>query len=86
MDDPVNTKLPSYEVHHAGAEATLRKLGRLLKQDMPPGFGFTLFIYEYGDEVDKGSMFYLSSSHRQDMLKVLKEFIAKQEKEQNAGA
>lgn len=31
--------------------------------------------------VDHGSMFYASSSERQDMLKVLKEFIAEQEKE-----
>lgn len=69
----------SYEVHHAGAERVLRDIGRMLKDVMPPGFGFTLFIFEYGDEVDKGSMFYMSSSDRNDMIKVLKEFIAKQE-------
>lgn len=79
MDDPINTKLPSYEVHHAGAERTLRDIARMLKGVMPPGFGFTLFIFEYGDEVDPGSMFYASSSVREDMIKVLKEFIAKQE-------
>lgn len=80
-DDFINTELPSYEVHHAGAERVLREIARLLKGVMPPGFGFTLFIFEYGDEVDHGSMFYASSSDRQDMIKVLKEFIAKQEKE-----
>lgn len=79
-DDPVNTKLPSYEVHHAGAERVLRDIARMLKDVMPPGFGFTLFIFEYGDDVDHGSMFYASSSERESMLKVLKEFIAKQEK------
>lgn len=75
----INPKLPSYEVHHAGAERTLRDIARTLKDVMPPGFGFTLFIFEYGDDVDHGSMFYASSSVREDMLKVLKEFIAKQE-------
>lgn len=80
MDDPVNTNLPSYEVHHATAERKLREIGRMLKETMPTGWGFTLFLYEYGDEADKGSMFYLSSSDRQDMIKALKEFIAKQEK------
>lgn len=79
-DDLINSKLPSYEVHHAGAERTLRDIGNMLKGIMPPGFGFTLFIFEYGDDVDHGSMFYASSSDRESMLKVLKEFIAKQEK------
>lgn len=79
--DPVNTKLSSYEVHHAGAERTLREFARMLKENCPPGWGFTLFLFEYGDEIDKGSMFYLSSSERGDMLKLPKEFIAKQEKE-----
>lgn len=79
-DDIVNTSLPSYEVRHATAERKLREIGRMLKDTMPTGWGFTLFIFEYGDEVDKGSMFYLSSSEREDMLKVLKEFIAKQER------
>lgn len=78
-DDPVNTKLPSYEVHHAGAERQLKEIGNTLKNAMPPGFGFALFIFEYGDEVDHGSVFYLSSADRGDMVKLLKEFIAKQE-------
>lgn len=78
-DDFLNTKLPSYEVHHAGAERTLREIANMLKQGMPGGWAFTLFIFEYGDEVDHGAMFYASSSDRESMLKVLKEFIAKQE-------
>lgn len=80
-DDDINTKLPSFEVHHATAERKLKEIAQVLKGTMPPGWGFTLFLFEYGDEVDKGSMFYASSSDRQDMIKVLKEFIAKQESE-----
>ena len=63
--DPINTKLPRYGVHHAGAERTLRDIGNTLKD---------------GDEVDHGSMFYASSADRESMLKALKEFITKQEK------
>lgn len=79
-DDIVNTNSPTYEVHHAQAERKLREIGRMLKAIMPTSWGFTLFLFEYGDKEDPGSMFYLSSSEREDMLKVLKEFIAKQEK------
>lgn len=75
-DDIVNTKQPSYEVHHAGAERMLREIGNTLKKRMPPGWGFSLFIFSYGEQ---GEMFYLSSASRPDMLKALKEFIAKQE-------
>jgi hypothetical protein len=75
-DDPVNTNLPSYEVHHAGAERALREIARLLKDRMPPGYGFTLFIFSYGEH---GDLFYVSSAAREDMLKTMKEFIKKQE-------
>jgi hypothetical protein len=75
-DNPVNTKLPSYEVHHAGAERALRDTARALKETMPPGYGFALFIFSYGEH---GDMFYLSSAQRADMIETLKEFIAKQE-------
>jgi hypothetical protein len=75
-DNPVNTKLPSYEVHHAGAEKALREVGGILKEQMPPGYGFMLMIFEYGE---KGAMFYLSSAVRADMIETLKEFIKKLE-------
>jgi hypothetical protein len=81
MNDPVNTKLPSYEVHHAGAERVLRDVARALRDIMPPGFGFALFVFSFTvDPENPGEMFYLSSASRGDMLKVLKEFIAKQER------
>lgn len=49
MDDFVNPKLPTFEVHHAGAEKALREVARSIKHTMPPGFGFALFIFEYGE-------------------------------------
>lgn len=81
-DDPIDPRLPSYEVHHAGAEKMLRSIGGTLKEIVGkmPGWGFSLFLFEYGDEVDHGSLFYVSSAERGDTVKMLKEFIAKQEK------
>jgi hypothetical protein len=80
-DNPVNTKLPGYEVHHAGAERALRVIAGAIDEEMPPGFGFALFIFDYGEH---GNMFYISSAQRDDMVKTLKEFIAKQEGEKHA--
>lgn len=78
-DNPVNTKLPSYEVHSATMERVLTEYARRLKADLPPGIGFTLFIFDFGEDNEPGSLFYLSSAERSGMLKVMKEFLKKME-------
>lgn len=65
-----------FQVENPGVIAALRDLGRTVKKMMPTGWGFTLFMFDYGD---MGSLFYLSSAKREDMLKVLREFIKKEE-------
>lgn len=87
MNDPVDTTLPSYEVHHDEAEQAMRELARAIKQTMPQGFGFTLFLFRYGSAPgkDRGELFYLSSANREDMMKMLKEFITRQEKAKERG-
>ena len=52
------------------AENEARKLGRLIKSNMPQGFGFTLVLYSYGAD---GVMTYLSSGVREDCIKMLRE-------------
>jgi hypothetical protein len=42
--------------------------------------GFALFLFEFGE---KGAMFYISDAQRGDMVKVLNEFIERQQKEVN---
>lgn len=69
----------SFEVENPQIIAALRHMGRDLKGRMPEGWGFALLMFDYG--TSEGSMFYLSSAERSDMLKAMKEFIAKQEKE-----
>ena len=64
-----------YEIRNPEIEQLLRDVGHKLAELMPPGYGFTLLIYGFGESKD---LFYLSNANRQDMLKALREFIAKQ--------
>lgn len=63
-----------YEIKNEDIEALLKELGSDLKKRMPAGWGFNLLIFSYGEG---GSMFYLSSAQRNDMLKAMREFIDK---------
>lgn len=66
----------AYEVRNPEVEEILRKFGRMMKDTMPSGFGFALLIFTYGQG---GSMFYISSAERQDMINSMREFIQKHE-------
>lgn len=46
-----------------------------LESNMPPGWGFTILFFTYGEG---GSMAYISSAQRADMLKAMYEFIRMQ--------
>ena len=62
----------NYQVKNEQMETMLKEWGRKIKKTLPKGVGFTLFLYDYGEN---GSMFYLSTSERADMIKALEEFI-----------
>lgn len=71
-----------YNVRSADVEATLRDLAGQIKPQVPSGFGFTLLIFSYGQtglakEGKAGSLFYISSARREDMVQAMKEFIAR---------
>ncbi len=57
-----------FEVRNAEVEEHLRKIAGVLGTALPKGCGFTVFIYEYGD--DK-SLFYISSGDRDGNIKAL---------------
>jgi hypothetical protein len=80
-DNPVNTKLPSYEVHSATMERLLREWARDLKKTLPPGIGFTLFLFDFGEDNLPGNLFYISSAQRDGMIETIKEFLKKQEQQ-----
>jgi len=72
MPDPDH----NFEVHHAGAQRALRELAGEISAKVPPGFGFGLFIFEFGED---GAMFWISNAQRPSMIKALRERIAKQQ-------
>jgi len=58
------------------AENEARKLGRLIKADMPEGWGFVLMLVSHGEN---GVFTYLSDCQRQDIIKFLREIAYKLE-------
>lgn len=68
-------KDPRYEVEDDLMLHLLQTIGSRVAASMPPGIGFGLFIFNLGPE---GAMFWISNSQRDDMMKALREFIAKE--------
>lgn len=52
-----------------------QEIGRLIASQMPPGWGFALLVFTFGDG---GTMTYISNAQREDMLKAMQEFMQKQ--------
>jgi hypothetical protein len=63
-----------FEIRHKEAEEYLKGIGHLMKDSCPPGYGFAFFLFTYGSG---GNFFYISSSEREDMIKLMEEFIVK---------
>lgn len=58
-------------------QETLKEMARILKACLPDGVGYTLWLYDYGAG---GNTVYLSTAQRQDMIKLVEEWLAKVEK------
>jgi hypothetical protein len=57
-------------------QTKLKTLAAFIKDDyLPEGWGFTLLLFSYSE---KGSLFYISSAERSDVLNVMREFIRRQ--------
>lgn len=52
----------------------LYRIGETLGGSLPKGLGFALLVYTKNND---GSLFYISDAERDDMIKVMEEFIAK---------
>lgn len=61
-----------YNVRNARIESELRATAEAIKARLPEGWGFTLQIFSYGAG---GANFYISTAERDDMLRVMQEFI-----------
>lgn len=66
-----------FEVSNDEMKRTLRSLAGDIDSQLPDGWGFGLLLFSYGEN---GSMFWISSAARTDMIAAMKEWIAKQER------
>lgn len=59
-----------------GIEAKAREIGRSIGGALPPGIGFCLLLFTFGDG---GWGTYLSNAQRLDMIAAIRELLAKLE-------
>lgn len=65
-----------YEIDDPVIKNRLRSIAEQIKKFLPSGWGFTLFLFGFGK--DKG-VFYISNANREDMVKTIKAWLAKQD-------
>lgn len=71
----------TYDVKNGVIASRMRDIGQRIhsaldESELKGKMGFALLLFDFGVG---GSMFYISDANREDMLKAMKEFIAKQE-------
>jgi hypothetical protein len=60
-------------------ETECRKMGDRIKEGCPPGAGFALFMFDFGDETSPGAVAYVANGERAGVLALVKEWIKRQE-------
>lgn len=58
------------------ANDVLQLIAKDIKEKLPESMGFALLAYEFGGADDR-RMMYISNSNREDVLKVMLEFVNK---------
>ena len=58
------------------ANDALQAIAKEIKEKLPESMGFALLAYEFGGADDR-RMMYISNSNREDVLKVMLEFVNK---------
>jgi hypothetical protein len=51
----------------------MNKIAQIINSQLPKGWGFALFLMQYGAD---GTMTYISSAERQDIVNAMREWIA----------
>jgi hypothetical protein len=54
----------------------MNEIARLIDGALPRGFGFVLLVFKFGRA---GFMNYISNTERADVVRAMKEFVAKEE-------
>lgn len=71
---------PNFQVFNEEIEITLKELGEAIGSRLPPNWGFTLLLFDFNN-ADDGKLFYTSNGEREDVIKMLREFISLAEKD-----
>jgi len=71
VPDPPRFTVPDKD----GITEILREIGARVKETLPRGWGFVLLLFEFGEN---GALFYLADASRADVIRVMREFIARQ--------
>lgn len=66
---------PRFEIKNDEITEILRRVGTSVNKEMPDGWGFGLFIFQFRGE----GFFWISDANRADMIKALREFIKREE-------
>ena len=61
-------------------ERRCREMADKIAPSLLPGTGFALFMFDFGHPGEPGSLAYVSSGDRADIVRAMKEWIARQEK------
>lgn len=71
----------NYEVDKPEIQATLREIAEKIGKPLPAGWGFLLMLFEYGSPGNPGANFYISSAERASVITMVREWLARQERE-----
>lgn len=69
-----HTSEANYQVRNDELKVLLQRLAEDLTKQLPPGWGFNLQIFEF---TPGNSLFYISNASREDVIKMMKEWIAR---------
>ena len=64
-----------YEIKDDFAQNRLHAIAENIKPFVPSGWGFTLFLFSYGEG---GNLFYISTVDREDGIRIVEEWLKNQ--------
>lgn len=66
-----------YQIFNEEIEFKLKEIGDFIGGNLPEGWGYTLLLFDFNAG---GSLFYAANANREDILAMMKEFIALNER------
>lgn len=58
-------------------KSRLQEIAKMIDNELPSGFGFTLLTYKFNTEPNSSELMYVSNSNREDVVKAMEEWIEK---------